>query len=409
MANPFITNASPMGQITVDPEAQVLQRQKQYAAMLMQQNQQPQGQMVSGNFVAPSWTQQLNAALSPVLGAYMMNKSDTEQEKLAQKLRKESAQEMMEYNKLRYGSQGTPEVIPQGQTLRDDQGQLTYGAQQGIAPVVANPQAAFNYAMEAKSPVVSGMALEMLKPQKLAEGEKIVTFNPVEGKEQVVMQGGEKYHAPISVDAGNMVQLRDPKDPTKVIATIAKSKLGGNTLPEGATKQVTGSVNMVDAINNYQTKLNKYNGLALTPSARADLGNSYNNMMLQAKEAYNLGVLNGPDYDILRSVVQDPNSFKGAVVDTKALIAQSNALGKTAENTINNAYGVHNVEVPDYVKSKINQLPHYKDVNEPPPAANLKNKTQNQPSGKVERPPMIDEMTWKYMNDDQKALFGKRR
>jgi hypothetical protein len=78
MANPFITQANQMmGQTLIDPESQALQRQKQYAAALLQQNQQPQGQMVGGQFVAPSWTQQLNAALNPVLGSYMLNQADT--------------------------------------------------------------------------------------------------------------------------------------------------------------------------------------------------------------------------------------------------------------------------------------------------------------------------------------------
>jgi hypothetical protein len=202
------------------------------------------------------------------------------------------------------------------------------------------------------------MLAETIKPQKIGPEESLVKFNAQTGKYETIVKGQDKYHAPISVDTGTTVQLRDPKDPTKIIATIPKSKLGGNNLPEGATKQVTGAVNMVDAINNYQSVLKKYNGLALAPTTRAELSNAYNNMMLQAKEAYNLGVLNGPDYQILQSVVQDPNSFKGTIVDTKALIGQSNALGKTAENTINNAYGVHNVEIPAYVRNKINQLPH---------------------------------------------------
>lgn len=201
MANPFITTANPLQQVMVDPEAQALQRQKQYAAMLLQQNQQPQGQMIGGHYVAPSWTQQLNAALSPVVGAYMMNKADTEQEKLAEKLRKETAQGLMEYNRLRYGS---PE-------------QATYGAgEEGPTKTVtsqaieANPAAAYAYALQNKSPVVNQMAMEMLKPQKMGEGEKLVVFNPNTGKEEVLLQGGQKYHAPTHVDLGDKVMIQYP-------------------------------------------------------------------------------------------------------------------------------------------------------------------------------------------------------
>jgi len=46
-----------------------LSRRSMYAQMLMQQGaQMPQGQVVSGHYVAPSWTQQLASALSGALG-----------------------------------------------------------------------------------------------------------------------------------------------------------------------------------------------------------------------------------------------------------------------------------------------------------------------------------------------------
>lgn len=208
--NPFITTVNPMQQVMIDPEAQALQRQKQYAAALMQQNQQPQGQMIGGHFVAPSWTQQLNAALSPVVGAYMMKKADTEQEKLAEKLRQQTATGLMEYNRLRYGQEGTPDVVPQGQTLRDDQGQLTMGAQPGIAPIAANPKAAFEYALQSKSPIVNQMAMEMLKPEMFNEGQTKQVYNPVSGKMETIGQGTAKYHAPTHIDLGDKVMIQYP-------------------------------------------------------------------------------------------------------------------------------------------------------------------------------------------------------
>jgi hypothetical protein len=105
MANPYITQADPMmSQTLIDPEAQALQRQKQYAAALMQQNQQPQGQMIGGRFVAPSFTQQLNSALNPVLGAYMLNKADTEQLGLAERLRQQGEKDIQAYGQAITGT-----------------------------------------------------------------------------------------------------------------------------------------------------------------------------------------------------------------------------------------------------------------------------------------------------------------
>lgn len=75
------------------PEIMGLERQRAYARMLMQQSAQPQGQMVSGQFVAPSWAQQLNAALNPIIGAYLSKGADEQALKLAESLRKGKQQE----------------------------------------------------------------------------------------------------------------------------------------------------------------------------------------------------------------------------------------------------------------------------------------------------------------------------
>lgn len=180
--------------VGVDPQALELQRKRQLANLLTQQalTQQPQGQMVSGHYVAPSWTQNLANLANLYVGQSMQKEADVEQQQLAEALRKQTAEGMMEYNKLRYGQQGTPDVVPQGQTLRDDQGNLTYGAQQGIAPVQANPRAAFEYAMSHKSPYLQQMAMEMLKPQKLGPEETISAYNIQKGAYEPIATGATK-------------------------------------------------------------------------------------------------------------------------------------------------------------------------------------------------------------------------
>lgn len=82
---------------------------------------------------------------------------------------------------------------------------------------------------------------------------------------------------------------------------------------EAYLKQQTGVENVRNAIGEYREALKGYSPAQLVqPEARARMGTIYNNMLLQAKEAYNLGVLNGPDYSILQAVVTDPMSLKGA-------------------------------------------------------------------------------------------------
>lgn len=94
-------------------------------------------------------------------------------------------------------------------------------------------------------------------------------------------------------------------------------------------KQLSGIESLNGAIGEYVNNLQNWNKLgALSPDARAEMGTKYNNMMLQAKEAYNLGVLNGPDFQILQSVVTDPRSLTGAFTSKKALEKQATELGR---------------------------------------------------------------------------------
>ena len=77
---------------TLPPELyaqqQQLNRQQQLASMLMQNNQQPTGQMISGRYVAPSFFQALQPAVNMLTGAYLAKQGDTKAADLAEQLRK---------------------------------------------------------------------------------------------------------------------------------------------------------------------------------------------------------------------------------------------------------------------------------------------------------------------------------
>jgi hypothetical protein len=71
-----------------NPELQDVSRQRKLAELLMSQGlDQPQGQMISGHYVAPSWTQQLNPMANILAGQAIGNRADTEQMQYAKKLR----------------------------------------------------------------------------------------------------------------------------------------------------------------------------------------------------------------------------------------------------------------------------------------------------------------------------------
>jgi hypothetical protein len=78
-----------------NPELQDVSRQRKLAELLMSQGmQQPQGQMISGHYVAPSFAQQLNPIANILAGQAVGSRADTEQAKMAETLRTVGQQEV---------------------------------------------------------------------------------------------------------------------------------------------------------------------------------------------------------------------------------------------------------------------------------------------------------------------------
>ncbi len=203
---------------TLPPELfaqqQQLNRQQQMAQALMQQGQQmPQGQMVSGRYVAPSFFQNILPLAQMYAGSRMAEKGDQKALELAQALRKQQ-QEM--------GENYFNAISPQQTELA---GPTPTGAP---LTTVNQPdfRKAFSIATDPYAPTwLKTQAAEMLKPQKVGEGEKVIRFNPATGKNEVVAEGGEKFRAPLQTDTGTFIEYRDPKDPTIVLARVPKTQM----------------------------------------------------------------------------------------------------------------------------------------------------------------------------------------
>lgn len=88
-------------------QQQQLNRQQQMAQMLMQQTAQPQGQMISGRYVAPSWAQSLVPLANIAASKYIGEKADTEAAKLAATIRQNKNLAEQKISNLAFG---TPEI-----------------------------------------------------------------------------------------------------------------------------------------------------------------------------------------------------------------------------------------------------------------------------------------------------------
>lgn len=281
-----------------------------------------------------------------------------------------------------------------GATAQEQMGPTPDGSPMPMGnPTAPDPQAAMAMLLGAKDPELqrAGMAQALmqnkqddftLKPgeQRFSGGKMVATVpevpkvereGPKLGQMRRVIRGGSEVDEEYGKDGWQKVGEGPRWQPQQAGAGQEKAPAGyrwgsdGKSLeaiPGGPAtpkpseqylKQQTGVENVRNAIGDYREALKTYNPAQLVqPEARARMGTIYNNMLLQAKEAYNLGVLNGPDYAILQSVVTDPMSLKGALSrgslddQAKKLDALMEKIGKTSAT-------VHNQPAPGGGKFKV--------------------------------------------------------
>ena len=147
------------------PEMQDISRQRDLAKMLLQKglSDNLQGQMVSGRYVGASPLQGIANMYAAYTGRQMSKEADRKQAELAQMLRTAGVQESQDILSTMRGREAVPEVIPQGQTLLDDQGMPTMGAQRGVSAVAPDLQSAYAKAIGARSPQAQALAPVLAK------------------------------------------------------------------------------------------------------------------------------------------------------------------------------------------------------------------------------------------------------
>ena len=118
---------------TLSPEdyaqQQQINRQQKMAEMLMSQTQQPQGQMVSGRYVAPSFFQNILPLVNAYQGKRLLEQGDIKQQQLAEAIRGRNSQDLEKFIDLSQGSKDfkaavpypTKPVISEGSDMVDNQ------------------------------------------------------------------------------------------------------------------------------------------------------------------------------------------------------------------------------------------------------------------------------------------------
>ena len=203
---------------TLNPEQMLQQqqilRQQKMAEMLMQQGmQQPQGQMVSGRYVAPSIFQNLAGLANVYMGQKGIEKAEKAQLDMAKAIRQGDILATADFMSTRQGKPA--EMYPTQAGPMPDGGNIPL--QESKAAIAPNPQAA--YANLAVDPRASarlqniGLNKMFADPEgfTLAEGATRVERQP-DGSLKVVASGGDKT----SPEYKNyLLATKDPINPYK--------------------------------------------------------------------------------------------------------------------------------------------------------------------------------------------------
>ena len=194
----------------VTPEVSDLSRQKKIAELLMSQGlDQPQGQMISGYYVAPSWSQQLNPLFKAAVGTESAKSADKKELELAAALRGQKGEALAKFQQL----MANPETRAQGMQFA--------AGNQFLQPLVS----------------------ELMKPQKLGADENIVMPNIGGGQPINLATGGTKA-APEIKQAMQQLGINKPLDqlsPQELQAVNAKID------QLNASKRSSVSINMPSA------------------------------------------------------------------------------------------------------------------------------------------------------------------
>jgi hypothetical protein len=222
-----------------DVEQQQIERARQMA-MALRQQAQPQGQSVSGHYIAPSWTEQLASALSPWAADQADKRTDERQTALAEKLRTQGMQDIQDFTAA---GQAQPARTIQPLTPNDDEGNAMPSVD--VAAQAPDRQKQLAIALGSRNPMLQqagGTLLTSMMPKAPAY-DVVERFNDKTGaKEKVIIDknnpsaaaipfGGTEAVKGISVN-GQIV------DPTKIGQTVAKQPDAPNAakdllLPDG--------------------------------------------------------------------------------------------------------------------------------------------------------------------------------
>jgi hypothetical protein len=273
------------------PELAEVARKRRMAELLMQ-SQMPQGQMVSGRYVPPAFTQQLASALNLYKGGKLTKEADEQERSMAEALQQKREGWIGEMPTATDNTSMAGPAIPQTPTAQDYMAWVLKGhqidpqaAQRGMQ--LANMQLNREAQAEARTQQEQLRRDQMAQQQSQAEQQRALQIELAQMRNQQGQQGRGDYFVPVQTSEGirilnsrtgqlNMPQgqagpLMPPSADPRLQGELAQAK---TTATETAKRQVEGKFEAPEAIAKGEEALRLVDDLLKSPGFKQAVGAS---------------------------------------------------------------------------------------------------------------------------------------
>ena len=220
MANPYTSlmagptmSAREQQAIIANPELVGLDRQRKMAELLLAEGLkgQPEGQMVSGYYVAPHWTQRLNPVLNRLMGEQGLKDVDEKTLKLAEQLRKRDEAELERFIELQQGrpAQQMEMAGPYGMGMGQDGANIPMPTM-AMPAIEPSRAAALRFAAQAQNPALRQVGMKAITEGPIKVSVEDTLLDPI--TMQPIRQGQQKSPAEIQTAAIVLGLDRKPID-----------------------------------------------------------------------------------------------------------------------------------------------------------------------------------------------------
>lgn len=194
--------------LVANPDLIGLERQRKMAELLLAQGMQgqPEGQMISGYYVPPAWSQRLSPVLDRLMGQQGLKEVDEKTAKLAEALRRQEVADIERFTNLQ---RGTPAVAEQYTEMAGPFGEgvgpnnanipMPVAYRPAQAAVEPNRLAAIQFAAQSSSPALRAAGMKALTEGPIKVGVEDTLIDPI--TMQPIRQGMQKSPADIETAA----------------------------------------------------------------------------------------------------------------------------------------------------------------------------------------------------------------